>query len=148
MLEVKANQIQSLNNSGCSLFLESTAYTVSSEMDGVRLMRLNMLDVLQKELTELKANYENKEKEKHMLEENIRKIQTNHQEEIKKIEGKFERQIEIIREECEEKIRSCSAPTTPTVSTTTTTVSTTTTTTTPTVSTPTNIPQTNAIKGR
>ena len=54
----------------------------NSQKDGVRLMLLNMLDVLQKELTELKA-YENKEKEKHMLEENIRKIQTNHQEEIK-----------------------------------------------------------------
>merc|ERR1719320_1690185 len=73
---------------------ESTAYTVSSEMDGVRLMRLNMLDVLQKELTELKAKYENKEKEKHVLEENIRKIQTNHEEEIKEVEVEFERKRE------------------------------------------------------
>jgi len=54
-----------------------------------------------------------------VLEENIRKIQTNHQEEIKKVEGEFERKIEKIREECEEKIQSCSAPTTPTIATTT-----------------------------
>merc|ERR1719312_1446794 len=93
---------------------ETTAYTVSSEMDGVRLMRLNMLEVLQKELTELKAKNEKNEREKHVLEENIRKIRTNHQEEIKKVEEKFERKIEKIREKCEEKIQSCSAPTTST----------------------------------
>ena len=90
----------------------------NSQKDGV-LMLLNMLDVLQKELTELKAKNENNEREKHVLEENIRKIRTNHQEEIKKVERKFERKIEKIREECEEKIRSCSAPTTPTITTTT-----------------------------
>ena len=72
-------------------------------------MLLNMLDVLQKELTELEAK---NEREKHVLEENIRKIRTNHQEEIKKVEGEFERKIEKIREEYEDKIQRCSAPTT------------------------------------
>ena len=73
----------------------------NSQMDGV-----NMLDVLQKEMTEL-------------LEQNIRKIRINHQEEIKKVEGKFERKIEKIREEYEEKLQRCSAPTSPTIPTTT-----------------------------
>ena len=97
----------------------------NSQMDGV-----NMLDVLQKEMTELKAKNENNEREKHLLEQNIRKIQINHQEEIKKVEGKFERKIEKIREEYEEKLQRCSAPTSPTIPITT------------------NGPHTNAVKGR